>query len=68
MRAAKEGPMDEGNGIYRHATRDSRVREVHWEQVEHRKRGKRRDKRWKPAGGGDVKEDGRSASRRFGHV
>ena len=56
--------MDEGNGIHRHAMRDSRVREGPWEKVEDGKRGKGRDERWKPPGGGDVQVDGRSAPRR----
>ena len=51
-RAAKWGKTYEGNGRYRHATRESRGREGHRPQVKDVNGGKRRYKWWRLAGGG----------------
>ena len=56
----KEGRTDEGHVIHRHAAQDSRGWEEHGDQVEEGKGGKRRDKRWRPTGRGDVHVDRRS--------
>ena len=45
---------------------DSRGWEGPAEQVEDGNGGKRRDERWRPAGGGDVHVDKRSATGKFG--
>ena len=48
---------DEGHGIHRYAAWDFWGREGHVEQVKDGKGGKCRAKRWRPAGGVNVKVD-----------
>ena len=53
--------MDKGNVRHSNAVRESRGQERPGQQVEDRKGGKSRDKRWSPEVRGDVQVEGLSA-------